>query len=148
MPDVPVDTPARILIGLDPGTNVGLAQICAETGAVVEVTSAPPLAAVRRLEALAVEGVLAGAYVEDARALPIYARHGRAGRGERDRIARSVGQVDGLTGLLVDLLVSLGVPTRTVEPVRSKKWDAETCARDALRICYGRGVPNPLLAAR
>lgn len=159
MPDVSADTsPApRVVVGIDPGTNTGLATVDAVTGAVVSVASAGPLDTVRQLEALAHEGVLAGAYVEDSRDLPVYARHGRANRGQRDRIARSVGQVDGLTNIYVALLESLGVPVQTVEPIRSAKWDAETCSRvtgysgrsnahgrDALRIVYGRSVPRPL----
>ena len=126
----------------------------------VFVTSAGPLATVRQLDAWAAEGVLAGAYVEDSRALPIYARHGRAGRGERDRIARSVGRVDGLTDLYLDVLAALGVPTQTVEPVKAAKWSADDLARvtgwtarcnvhgrDAARLVIGRGVPRDLFAS-
>ena len=161
MPDVPSDRSSvpRVVVGIDPGTHTGLATIDAHTGAVLDVASAGPLETIRQLEALAHEGVLAGAYVEDSRNLPVYARHGGKNRGQRDRVARSVGRVDGLTDLYVGLLTSLGVPVQTVEPVRSKKWDAETCARvtgyagrsnvhgrDALRIVFGRGVPRPLLS--
>lgn len=161
MPDTPPDTASapRVVVGIDPGTNTGLATLDAQTGAVLAVGSAGPLDTVRQLEALARAGRLAGAYVEDARGLPVYARHGGANRGQRDRIARSVGQVDGLTGLFVDLLESLDVPVQTVEPSRAPKWSAETAARvtgwtarcnvhgrDALRIVYGRSVPRPLFA--
>ena len=89
--------PPRLLIGIDPGTTTGLATVT-RTGDVVAVESYAPLQAVRHIEALAREGSLVGAYVEDARGLPIYARHGRANRGQRDRIARGVGAVDLLTG--------------------------------------------------
>ena len=160
MPDVTSDRSSvrRVVVGIDPGTQTGLAQIDAQTGAVLAVSSAGPLETVRQLEALAHEGALAGAYVEDSRDLPIYARHGGKNRGQRDRVARSVGRVDGLTDLYVGLLTSLGVPVQTAEPVRSTKWDAETCervtgyagrsnqhGRDALRIVFGRGTPRPLL---
>ena len=159
MSDVSADTPtppgARFLLGIDPGAETGLAGVCAETAAVLFVRSAGPLATLRQLAAWAsgrsVEGLLAEAYVEDARELPIYARHRSKGRGERDRVARSVGRVDSLTALYLDLLASYGVPARSVEPVRAAKWDAETCARltgwhgrsnvhgrDALRLVYGR----------
>ena len=161
MPDVLSDRSSvpRVVVGIDPGAETGLATIDAETGAVLAVSSAGPLETIRQLEALAQEGVLAGAYLEDSRDLPIYARHGGKNRGQRDRVARSVGRVDGLTDLYVRLLASLGVPVQTVEPVRSKKWDAETAARvtgyagrsnvhgrDALRIVYGRPVPRSLFA--
>ena len=150
----------RVVVGIDPGAETGLATIGATTGAVLAVSSAGPLETIRQLEALAHEGVLAGAYLEDSRDLPIYARHGGKNRGQRDRVARSVGRVDGLTDLYVRLLASLGVPVQTVEPVRSAKWDAETCARitgwsarsnvhgrDALRIVYGRPIPRSLFTA-
>lgn len=163
MPDVLSDAASapRVLVGIDPGAVTGLATVDAGTGAVLAVTSAGPLETIRQLEALAHEGVLVGAYLEDSRDLPIYARHGAKNRGQRDRVARSVGRVDGLTDLYVRLLTSLDVPVQTVEPVRSKKWDAETCARvtgyagranvhgrDALRIVFGRGIPRPLMFTR
>ncbi|WP_420455751.1 hypothetical protein [Rubrivirga sp.] len=154
------DTPttaARVLVGIDPGTTTGLASVDVDTGAVLGVSSAGPLETVRQLEALAAEGRLAGAYLEDARALPLYARHGRANRGQRDRIARGVGQVDGLTDLYVSLLTALSVPFQCVEPSRRKKWSAEVArrltgyqgrtnehGRDALRLVYGRSVPGGL----
>lgn len=164
-----MDAPARpFVLGVDPGVETGLAAVCAGSGAVLAVGSAGPLETVRQLEAWASSragagaGVrLLGAYVEDARGLPIYARHGRANRGQRDRIARSVGRVDGLTDLYVGLLESLGVPVQTVEPSRRKKWTAEDAervtgyagrsnqhGRDALRLVYGRGVPRPLSRGR
>lgn len=160
MPDVLSDTSSIpcVIVGIDPGARSGVAAIDARTGDVVGVGSAGPLEVVSRLKALAAEGRLAGAYIEDARGLPIYARHGGKNRGERDRVARSVGRVDGLTDLYLDLLESLGVPAQTVEPIRAAKWDREACeritgyagrsnehGRDALRICYGRGIPRPLL---
>ncbi len=148
------DTP--LILGIDPGTTTGLAAVCAETGAVVGVDSAAPLDAVRRLDALARDGLLAGAYLEDARALPIYARHAGANRGQRDRIARGVGHVDGLTDLYASLLAALSVPFRCVAPSRRRKWSADDCARltgyvgrsnehgrDALRLVFGRPVPRP-----
>jgi hypothetical protein len=153
---------ARFVLGIDPGAETGLAGVRAAGGPaeLVFVTSAGPLATIRQLDAWAAEGVLAGAYVEDSRALPIYARHGRAGRGERDRIARSVGRVDGLTDLYLDVLAALGVPTQTVEPVKAAKWSADDLARmtgwtarcnvhgrDAARLVIGRGVPRDLFTA-
>lgn len=147
---------AAFLLGLDPGTTTGHALV-SPSGDVEAVGSAGPLRTVRLVEGWAASGQLAGAYVEDARGLPIYARHRGANRGERDRIARGVGGVDLLTGLYLDLLGSLDVPVVAVEPSRQPKWDAETCARitgwtgrtneharDALRLVYGRGVPRPL----
>ena len=142
---------SSILLGIDPGTTTGLASICTVTSTILSVGSASPLETVRQLEAWARDEVVAGAVIEDSRELPIYARHGGKNRGERDRVARSVGGVDTLTGLYTDLLRSFGIPVELVEPVRSKKWDAETCARitgwtersnqhgrDALRLIYRR----------
>lgn len=149
------------VLGIDPGRETGLAAIAAETlgdvaaGAVLFVGSDDPLATVRTLETWAASGRLVGAYIEDARELPIYARHGKASRGERDRIARGVGAVDFLTGMYAELLGTLGVPVALVEPVRAAKWDAPTCARltgwtaqtnehgrDALRHVFGRARPR------
>ena len=156
------------ILGIDPGRDTGIAAVACPAeagqaerlgdtaaGAVLFVGSDGPLATVRKLEAWAASGRLVGAYVEDTRDLPVYARHRGAGRGERDRIARSVGAVDLLTTLYAELLESLGVPVVCVEPVRAAKWDAETCARvtgytgrsnehgrDALRHVWGRRRPQ------
>lgn len=143
------------IIGIDPGTETGLAAVAADdSGAVLHVGSDGPLGAVRTLETWAASGRLVGAYIEDARGLPIYARHGGANRGQRDRIARGVGAVDLLTGLYAELLGALGVPVALVEPVRAAKWDRATAervtgyagrsnehGRDALRHVFGRGRP-------
>lgn len=142
------------LLGIDPGTTTGLATVTT-AGGVVSVESYGPLEAVRQIEALHAEGRLVGAYVEDARDLPLYARHGRANRGQRDRIARGVGGVDLLTTLYVDLLEALSVPVCCVEPSRRPKWSAKDCervtgyagrsnehGRDALGLVFGRAVPR------
>ena len=156
----PAGSAGSFVLGLDPGTTTGLAAVARGARSTpLFVESATPLETIERLTAWAGEGTLAGAYVEDARELPIYARHGGKNRGERDRVARSVGGVDTLTTIYVELLTSLGVPVATVEPVKAAKWDAETCerltgwrgrsnqhGRDALRIVFGRGVPRPLLS--
>ena len=152
---------APFVLGIDPGTTTGLAAVeSPASSSVAFVESATPLETICRLAAWAEAGALAGAYVEDSRELPIYARHGAKNRGARDRVARSVGGVDTLTAIYVDLLASLGVPCATVEPVKAAKWDAETCerltgwrarsnqhGRDALRIVFGRGAPRPLVAS-
>ena len=146
------DLDVRFLLGIDPGTETGLAAVSADdTRAVLFVGSAGPLATARRLEAWAADGRHVGGCLEDTRSLPVYARHRGAGRGERDRIARSVGAVDLLTTIYADLLASLGVPVALAPPVRAATWDAETAARltgyagrtnehgrDALRHVYGR----------
>lgn len=154
-----METPAPFILGIDPGASTGLAGYVpgsrGRAGTLTFVTSSPPLEALDLLAAWARDGVLLGAYVEDARALPIYARNRHAGRGERDAIARSVGQVDGLTGLYLDALEGLQIAAVPVEPSRSAKWDAETLerltgfsgrtnehGRDAARLVFGRPVPR------
>lgn len=107
------------------------------------------------LEAWAASGRLVGAYVEDTRNLPVFSRHSAAGRGERDRIARSIGATDLLTTLYAELLGALSVPVVLVEPVRAAKWDKATAervtgyagqsnehGRDALRHVFGRARPS------
>ena len=143
-----MDTP--FLLGIDPGSETGLAGYVPDEG-LVFVESAGPLDTLRRLTAWARSGLLLGAYVEDAPGLPIYARNRHANRGERDRIARSVVTVDGLTTLYLDALAGLDVPTVPVEPIRAAKWDAAQLrrvtgydrrtnehGRDAARHVYGR----------
>ncbi len=149
---------APFVLGIDPGQTTGLAGYDPARRALAFVTSAGPLATVRQLEAWHVAGLLLAVYVEDATGLPLYARHRQTARGERDRIARSVGRVDALTDLYLDACAALGVPAVPVEPVRSKKWDAEALrrvtgyagrsnvhGRDAARICWGRPVAVPPL---
>ena len=149
MPDA-LDRP--FLLGLDPGVVTGLAAVAADDPtAVLLVASAAPLDVLHRLGVWAADARLVAAVLEDSRPLPLYHRNRGAGRGERDRIARSVGTVDCLTGLYADALAALGVPVVCVPPVRAAKWDAETCARltgwtartnehgrDALRHVWGR----------
>lgn len=147
----PPSPPPAVLVGLDPGQHVGYAEADAATGALVAVESAAPLAAMRRLEALAAEGRLAGLVIEDARGLPLYARHRGLPREARDRAARSVGRIDALTDLFLDVAEALRVPVVTVEPARSGKLDAEAFrrlfgwtartnehGRDAARLVAGR----------
>jgi hypothetical protein len=150
-----------IVLGIDPGTTTGLAGYVPAENRLAFVGSASPLAVLKRIERWAVEGLLLGAYVEDARALPVYARHRSKGRGERDRVARSVGRVDLLTDLYLACLEAHGIPTQPVQPVRSKKWDAEALrrvtgyegrtnehGRDAARIVHGRRPPRPTSTER
>lgn len=120
---------ARFVLGIDPGTTTGLAAFCPSVRRLAFVDSAGPLATLRLITAWHREGRLAAAVIEDSRGLPIYARHGRANKGQRDRIARNVGRVDCLTDLYVSLLDSLGVPVTSAEPARAKKWDADTLRR-------------------
>ncbi|HEX9951246.1 MAG TPA: hypothetical protein VGB53_05720 [Rubricoccaceae bacterium] len=136
MPDRPA--PARgLVVGLDPGERTGLAifdpAARAEAGSLVAIETLRPMHVLRRIYSLAHAGhdgrPVALVCIEDARALPIYARHGAAGRGERDRIARSVGRVDGLTSLYAEHVADVGLAVRLVEPVRAPKWDADELAR-------------------
>src|SRR5690606_22055099 len=77
-----------LFVGLDPGEQTGLAAFCPRSGgrpgAFVLLETAGPLATVRRLESLAHLGHVAGdgqrchvagVWIEDARGLPLYARH-------------------------------------------------------------------------
>ena len=144
------------VLGIDPGMVTGLAAYVPAENALAFVTSAGPLQALRLLTAWHREGALAAAVIEDSRPLPVYARHRNVNRGERDRIARSVGRVDVLTELYAELLRSLDVPVRTREPVRSAKWTAADLARitgyasrtnehgrDAARLVFGCRIPKP-----
>lgn len=152
-PDAPTLSP--FVLGLDPGLSTGLAGYDPEADALSFVASARPLAVLPQLARWAGAGLILGAYVEDSRSLPIYARNRDADRGTRDRIARSVGRVDALTDLYLATLDDLGVPTACVEPVRAAKWDSERLlrltgydrptnehGRDAARLVYGCSIPS------
>ena len=158
MPDAcPPEHDAPFLLGIDPGADTGLAGYVpgerGRPGVLAFVRSASPLGTVRLLETWAAEGRLIGAVVEDSRSAPLYHRYRSKGRGERDRVARSVGRIDALIDLYLDVLGSLGVPVQTVEPVRAAKWSADDLkrmtgfdgrsnvhGRDAARLVFGRRV--------
>lgn len=155
--------PRRLTLGLDPGQTTGRALACASSGRLLSVESGGPLATVRALDALAMEldangRRIAGVWIEDARDLPLYARNRNANRGERDRIARSVGGVDALTALYAALCESHGWTVHLAAPQRRKKWDADEFkrltgwaprtnehGRDAARLVFGRTIPDRAL---
>ena len=156
-PPADVTDDAPFLLGIDPGADTGLAGYVpgdrGRTGVLAFVRSASPLGTVRLLETWAAEGRLLGAVLEDSRHAPLYHRHRSKGRGERDRIARSVGRVDQLIDLYLALLSALDVPVQTVEPVRAAKWSADDLrritgfdgrsnqhGRDGARIVFSRRV--------
>ena len=92
--------------------------------------------------------------IEDARALPIYGRHGKVRGARRDKLARNVGRVDRETQLWVEYLARRGYRVLLVEPSRGQeKWDAATLkritryqgrtnqhGRDAARLVWGRSA--------
>lgn len=158
-------TVPAFVLGVDPGAATGLAGYDPDADALVFVGSADPLDALRyvgrwaRARTAGGSPVLLGAYVEDARGLPIFDRNRHAERGERDRIARSVGRIDLLTDLYLGLFRSLGVPAAAVEPPRRKKWDAHRLrvetgydrqtnehGRDAARLVWQKPVPLPTVS--
>lgn len=151
-----------IVVGIDPGLSLGFALWDAEAGRLREVTTttfwdaARRLARAARLDPCPVDHVV----VEDARALPVYHRNRHANRGQRDRIARSVGQIDAQVRLLVERCERLGLDVVLIEPSRAKKWDAEEFerltgwtgptnehGRDAARLVFGREPKKALQAA-
>lgn len=149
-----------LLLGIDPGgatEHTGLAFL--QSGKGLDLHRLDFLDAVALITERA--GEVAVAVIEDARALPLYARHRKAPREARDRIARSVGQVDGNTATFAALLDRLGIPHVLREPTRRPKWDAEEFARitgydgpssqherDAARLVFGYDPEALLLEAR
>ena len=133
--------PSPFVLGIDPGASTGLAGLVPPAAGghrrpagghrarLAFVVSAGPLPTCRLVVAWHRGGVLLSAVIEDTRSLPVYARHADKGRGERDRVARSVGRVDCLTDLYLDLLHSMAVPVQCVEPARAAKWDADELRR-------------------
>jgi hypothetical protein len=147
--------PRPFVLGIDPGRATGLAGFDPHENRLLFVGSDRPLASIKRIERWAAGGLLLGAYVEDSRRSPVYARHAGKNRSERDRVARSVGRIDQLIDLYLAVLHAAGVPAKGVPPVRSKKWDAATLrcvtgyegrtnehGRDAARLVFGRRPPT------
>ncbi len=162
--DLPADGP--VLVGLDPGVETGLAVWSPRRDALVHVTSGPFWHVHRVLTGLCVPAAdasptwsgwrVAGVVIEDPRRLPVYARHRGAGRGERDRIARSVGRIDRDVELWAAWLDSVGYTVRLAQPVRRKKWDRDELrrltgwsastnehGRDAARLVVGLSATRP-----
>ncbi|GAB5518814.1 MAG: hypothetical protein RhofKO_10650 [Rhodothermales bacterium] len=150
----------HLILGIDPGTTTGLAAYYPSTQRLTECTSAAfwqVLHLVRTTyppEGRAGIGKVAAVIVEDARSLPLYARHRNTKREARDRVARNVGRVDMVTTLIIEWLQAKGYHVQTETPQRRKKWDADTLARltgytlptnehgrDAARLVVGRSVP-------
>ena len=136
-----------VLVGLDPGTETGFAVWSPTRGALVHVASGPFWDVQTALATLCAPVTetpsawsgwrVAGVVIEDPRRLPVYARHRGANRGERDRIARSVGRIDRDVELWASWLASAGYAVRLVQPTRRKKWD-----REALRRVSGWSAPT------
>lgn len=135
MPEHPHQS-GTLLLGIDPGHADGTATVglclydprarCDLTeaeGGAFRLRTLPLLEALDLIAEAA--PTLAVAVLEDARALPIYARHRGKDRGTRDRIARSVGRVDGATSTLEAYLARLGVPYVTRSPQGRRKLDAD-----------------------
>lgn len=128
--DVSAETspPLSLVVGVDPGDVTGLAVYDLGRGALVAVESLAFWTATARVhaEAAAVVAVV----VEDPRALGLYSRHRTLGREQRDRAARSVGQIDRDVKLWAELCRRLGVRCVCVPPARRAKWTAEALASE------------------
>jgi hypothetical protein len=68
---------------------------------------------------------VAVACCEDSRHLPVYSRHKSVKGPQRDRLARSIGRVDGATSTLIEHLRRLGIPVVLRSPEHRRKLDAE-----------------------
>ncbi|MEM1095790.1 MAG: hypothetical protein AAGJ10_14425 [Bacteroidota bacterium] len=142
----------HLLLGIDPGTTVGLAIYDTRTDELLVCTSGDFFRTHAVVKAQYPPHNVAAVIVEDARSLPLYARHRHASRAARDRVARNVGGVDKVTELVIQWLEDEGYLVTTEKPQRRKKWDAATLARltgctaptnehgrDAARLVVGRG---------
>ena len=160
-----------VLVGIDPGAETGVAVWSPRRGALLHVGSASFWAVVallaERTEPVGPVGragawQVAGVVVEDPRRLPIYARNrsrtgaGAFGRGEADRIVRSVGRIDRDVELWATWLREAGYVVQLREPQRRRKWDAAELARltswtaptnehgrDAARLVVGVSASAP-----
>ena len=168
--DTRTPTGGPVLVGLDPGAVTGVAVWSPALGQLLHVGSGT-FWAVRDLIEQRTDPArgtvragrwgVAGVVVEDPRALPIYARHrsraggGPVGRGEADRIARSVGRIDRDVDLWETWLRDAGFGVHLSAPQRRRKWDAAALARmsgwtaptnehgrDAARLVVGRSASS------
>lgn len=162
---------ARVLIGIDPGKQTGVAIYDPEAGALLFCRALSFWnAALGLLQGHTLRDVFTGdfdpdasavacAVIEDARRVGLYHRHRSLQGQRRDAAARSVGEIDAQTRLWTEFFALLGIPVVTVEPTR-KKWDAETFqqitgfegptnehARDAARLVWGLTLQQALLMA-
>ncbi|MEM1094951.1 MAG: hypothetical protein AAGJ10_10140 [Bacteroidota bacterium] len=142
----------HLLLGIDPGTNIGLAVLDTRTDKLLVCTSGDFFRTLAVIKAQYPPHKVADVIVEDARSLPLYARHRHTSRAARDRVARNVGSVDMVTTLITQWLQAKGYHVQAEKPQRRKKWDADTLARltgytaptnehgrDAARLVVGRG---------
>ena len=136
-----------LVFGVDPGDVTGIAVYDLESGTVKAVDSLSFWAATAKLhrEAPSVRAVV----VEDPRQLGLYARHRSLGREQRDRAARSIGQIDRDVVLWTELCRRLGLRCVCEAPQRRAKWSAGELAavtgwtartsehgRDAARLAW------------
>ncbi len=155
-----------LVVGVDPGTSTGLAvydpaapgvSALGPAGALVACGSLDFWKATAQLHRTA--GTVRAVVVEDPRTLGLYARYRTLSQAQRDRAARSVGQIDRDVSLWVDLCRRLGVRCVCVPPARRAKWAAADLAavtgwtsptnehaRDAARLAWewGRANGRPL----
>ena len=154
-----------LLIGLDPGQNTGLAVYDPGAGRLLRCETLSfweaQAAFVGALVPVGDGGDVGLVVIEDARELPIYARHRKQEltREARDRLCRGVGHVDRDTELWSEWLRLAGYRVQLVppprpsrfDPSRSRKWTAEDLeritgwteptsehARDAARLVWRR----------
>ena len=157
MPPERAEPIGSLILGIDPGKRTGLAFYDVEAGTLTRCEALDFWEAVEAVTEAA--DTIAGAVVEDARRIGLYARRDDLRGRRRDAAARSVGEIDAQVRLWLELLERLAIPTATEQPTR-QKWDAATFAsltgwegrtnehaRDAARLVFGRSPAQIALAA-
>jgi len=109
-----------MLIGLDPGTNTGVAIF--EDGKLTKLTTWTPLQLITLLPGLSVDRVI----FEDSRLIsPVWGRG--TNQAAKIKIARNVGQVDAICNLICNLCDEMKVSAHGISPKhKGRKLDAET----------------------
>lgn len=110
------------LIGIDPGTNTGMAFF--KAGNLVELRTIHPLTIYDMLGQYGYERVI----FEDSRLTsPVWSRGTTTAA--RIKIARNVGQVDGICNLIVEACERIGITAHGISPKKKgAKLDAATFA--------------------
>lgn len=109
----------KVVMGLDPGTNTGLAVI--QDGKLYQLQTIHPLDIPTMLARWSPDRVI----FEDSRLTShLFTTNGRAAVAKS--MARKVGQVDMVCGLIVEACARLGIPAHGISPKgKGKKLNAE-----------------------
>jgi len=133
-----------MIVGLDPGTNTGVAIF--EDGKLTKLTTWTPIQLITLLPSLSVKSVI----FEDSRLTsPVWSRG--TSQAARMKIARNVGQVDAICNLICALCEEMKINAHGISPKHKgfnklTGWDKKSNQheRDAAMCVFSHGGINRL----